>query len=90
MSNVIAGIEATIREVFSDPDIRLTPASYAADVDGWDSLMHLNVVIALEQRFGLRFTTAEISKMKEEGQTIGHLADMIGRKTGTQGLTLRV
>jgi acyl carrier protein len=71
-----------IRDVFDDPDITLTPASSATDIEGWDSLMHLNVVIAIEKRFGIRFTTAEISLMKEEGQNIGSLLAMINAKKG--------
>jgi acyl carrier protein len=42
--------------------------------------MHLNVVIELERRFGVRFTTAEISKLKEEGQNIGALVQLIASK----------
>ncbi len=82
MSDLHADIVAVIRDVFDDPDIALTPASTAADVDGWDSLMHLNVVVAIEKRFGVRFTTAEISGMKEQGQTFGDLVALVRSKTG--------
>ena len=36
----------------------------AADIDGWDSMMHINLIIALEKRFGVRFAAAEISKIQ--------------------------
>jgi acyl carrier protein len=42
--------------------------------------MHLNLIIALEKRFGIRFTTAEISDMKEEGQNVGGLLRLIAAK----------
>jgi acyl carrier protein len=68
--------------VFGDDDIVLTETSTAGDVDGWDSLMHLNVVIALEKRFGVRFSTAEISLLKEEGQNLGTILALIRTKKG--------
>lgn len=82
MSQLIESLTDVIRDVFGDPDIELTETSSAGDIDGWDSLMHLNVVIALEKQFGIRFTTAEISLMKEDGQNIGSLLGMIAAKKG--------
>jgi len=52
----------------------------AADVDGWDSLAHINLIIALEKRLGVRFATAEISRLKEDGQTVGSLLDLVEQK----------
>ena len=51
MSQLLQEVTETIRQAFSDDQIALTETSTADDVDGWDSLMHLNVVIALEKRF---------------------------------------
>lgn len=82
MSQLLQEVTETIRDAFSDHEITLTETSTAGDVDGWDSLMHLNVVIALEKRFGIRFTTAEISHLKEEGQNIGTLLQLIAAKKG--------
>jgi acyl carrier protein len=82
VSQLLQDVTQTIRDAFSDDEITLTETSTAGDVDGWDSLMHLNVVIALEKRFGIRFTTAEISHLKEEGQNIGTLLQLIAAKKG--------
>jgi acyl carrier protein len=75
-------VTSVIRDVFGDNSIALSEASTAAEVDGWDSLMHLNVVIALEKHFGIRFSTAEISTLKEEGQNIASLLRLIESKQG--------
>lgn len=77
---MLGEVNDVIRDVFGDDDIALTEASTAGDVDGWDSLMHLNVVIALEKRFGVRFSTAEISSLKEEGSNVGTIINLIGAK----------
>lgn len=82
MSDVLEQVTAVIRDVFGDDDIVVTETSSAEDVEGWDSLMHLNVVIALEKRFGIRFSTAEISLMKEEGQNLGTILNLIRAKKG--------
>jgi acyl carrier protein len=82
LSQILADVTDVIRDVFSDDEIALTETSTAGDVDGWDSLMHLNVIIALEKRFGIRFSTAEISHLKEEGQNIGTLLALIATKKG--------
>lgn len=80
MTALLDEITAAIRDVFGDPSLTLSETSTAADVEGWDSLMHLNVVIELERRFRVRFSTAEISNLKEEGQNIGALARLIASK----------
>jgi acyl carrier protein len=80
MSALLEEVTAVVRNVFADDDIKLARTSTADEVDGWDSLMHLNVIIALEKRFKIRFSTAEISDLKEEGKNIGSLLDLIEAK----------
>lgn len=82
MTQILQDVTEVIRDVFSDDQIELTETSTAEDVEGWDSLMHLNVVIALEKRFGIRFSTAEISHLKEEGQNVGTILQLIMAKKG--------
>jgi len=83
VSALLDDVTAVIRTVFGDDEITLTPTTSADEVDGWDSLMHLNVIIALEKRFKVRFSTAEISELKEEGKNIGSLLDVIAAKQGS-------
>jgi acyl carrier protein len=82
VSQLLDDVTAVVRDVFGDDEIALSESSTAGDVDGWDSLMHLNVVIALEKRFKIRFSTAEISLLKEEGQNIGSIITLIAAKQG--------
>lgn len=82
MSELLDDVTAVVRSVFSDNHISLTEATTADEVDGWDSLMHLNLIIALEKRFGIRFSTAEISNLKEAGQNVGTLLQLIVAKKG--------
>lgn len=82
MSTILAEVTEVVRDVFGDDDIVLTETTTAGDIDGWDSLMHLNLVIGFERQFRIRFSTAEIAQMKEEGENIGTLVRLIASKTG--------
>jgi acyl carrier protein len=84
MAEVRDRVTDVFRGVFDDPDILLRDEMTAADVGGWDSLTHINLIIALERQLGIKFATAEISKMKEAGQNVGSLLRLIGEKVGSR------
>ena len=52
----------------------------AEDVVGWDSLAHINLIIAIEKRLGVKFATAEISRLKEDGSNVGTMLELVARK----------
>jgi acyl carrier protein len=66
--SVHARLERVFRAVFDDPTILLTPETTAADIDGWDSLEHINLIVAVEREFEVRFRTAEIAGLKNVGE----------------------
>jgi acyl carrier protein len=80
MEQLKDNVQEVFRSVFGDDELRLSETMTAADVDGWDSLAHLNLIVALEKRFGIRFATAEISKLKADGQNVGTLIEFIRGK----------
>jgi acyl carrier protein len=55
------------QEVFVDDDMALTDAMTAEDVDGWDSLAHVNLMFAIEQEFSFQFPGNELAEMKNIG-----------------------
>jgi acyl carrier protein len=57
-------------------DLVLTPELTARDVEGWDSLTHILLVVAVEQKFGIKFNTGEIDALENVGQFI----DLIERR----------
>lgn len=80
MSDLWQAVQETFRSVFGDEEMVLTEKTAANDVEGWDSLMHLNLIIALEKQFGIKFSTAEISRLKGDGQNVGTLVSLIASK----------
>ncbi len=55
------------RQVFADPEITLTPDTTAKDVDGWDSMSHVNLIMAVENRFNIRFNQKEVMGFRNVG-----------------------
>lgn len=72
-----AQLTEVFHDVFDDDTIVVTPELTASDVDEWDSLRHIRLVAAVERRFGLSFSAAEIGRLKNVGQ----LVSLIGEKT---------
>ena len=80
MADLILELQDVFREVFDDPELAIDRSISAEDVEGWDSMMHINLVIATEKTFGVRFATAEISALKEEGKNVGDYVDLLAQK----------
>jgi acyl carrier protein len=80
MNELAKDLQDVFREVFDDESIVLKVSMTAMDIEGWDSLMNINLIIALEERFGIKFATAEISGLKAKGQNIGTLLKLIASK----------
>jgi acyl carrier protein len=59
-----------IRETFDDESIDVTRDTTADDIDAWDSLSNVELMLALEKRFGVRFYTGEIARMKNVGELV--------------------
>jgi acyl carrier protein len=66
------------RTLFNRPELELREAMTAADVPGWDSFNHVNLVIAIEEEFQVRFTTEEISNWRTVGEMMHTLATKLG------------
>ncbi len=75
-----AKIYQDLTEIFNDvfmrDDMQLTPDLSAKDVDGWDSFKQIEIMVSVEERFGIKLNTREIDALKN----VGDLADTIGRK----------
>ena len=77
-------IRKTLRELLQDvldmEVAELRDDMSAEDFPEWDSLAHLNIVIAVEKALRIRFAAAEISRLKQPGQNIGTFLALIGQK----------
>ena len=64
------------RDVFDDDSLVVTPEISAADIDEWDSLNHIRLVLRIEKSFGLSFSAAEVGQLKN----VGEFVELIQRK----------
>lgn len=80
MRDVRAELQEIFRQVFDDPTIVLKDEMTAADVEGWDSVTHIDLLIAVERAMGIKFATAEMSRLKEPDQNIGSFIRLIESK----------
>lgn len=69
-SEMLSQIESVFHHVLDNPAIRLSAATTAADVEDWDSLNHIQLVVAVEKTFGLKFTSAEIQSWNNVGDML--------------------
>jgi acyl carrier protein len=58
------------RTTLDDPTLVLRDDMTAADVEGWDSLTHIALIVAIERSFHIKFTLAEISRLSDVGALI--------------------
>ena len=65
------------RSILRRDDLILTPQLAASDVDTWDSLAQINLIVSLEDEFGIEFTTQEHMAMK----SVGDLVDILRGRT---------
>ena len=78
-SEILDQLTAIVREQLDDDDIILSPETLASDVDGWDSLAHVRIMVAAEEEFGLRFETAEIASLKNVGALVELISKHLAR-----------
>jgi acyl carrier protein len=65
------------REFFDDDTLVLRTDMTARDVNGWDSLAHVRLLLNIERKFQIKFSAPEVGGLR----SVGDLASLIARKT---------
>lgn len=71
-------VNKVFRDIFDDESITVTDATTANDIEDWDSLEHINLIVAVEEEFGMKFKMGEVVEMKN----VGEMADIIAERAG--------
>jgi acyl carrier protein len=71
-------LNEVFQDVFDDEDITVNDSTVAADVDGWDSLEHINLIVAVERCFGIKFTMGETTGLKNVGEMVDRIIAHLG------------
>jgi len=72
----LLALTSVFRGVFDDPTLDLRGDMTAADIENWDSLNHIDLIVAVERKFKIKFTTREVTSLK----TVGDLAKLTAKK----------
>lgn len=71
---IINKLTEIFQEVLDDESIQLTPETTAEDVEEWDSLNHIHLIVAIEKSFGVKFNSKEIQSWKNIGEMVASIA----------------
>lgn len=74
--SILDQVQTIFRDVFDDDALIVTGATSARDIEDWDSLTHIQLVTMIEKHFKIRFTIAEITRLKR----VQDLLDLIASK----------
>ena len=77
MSDTLDRLCEIFQEVFDDDELVVSRQTTAADVEDWDSLMHVNLILAAEKEFDVRFSSAEVASLLN----VGELLNLIDAKS---------
>lgn len=69
-NEVYERLNAVFQDVFDDETITVNENTTSADVEEWDSLAHIDLVLAVETEFGMKFTIGEATSMKDVGEMV--------------------
>ena len=73
--NVFEEVKAIFREVFDDEEMEVTSEMTARDYDDWDSLAQIQLIVAAERRFHIKFTTEEMNNLKNVGDFVQRIEE---------------
>jgi acyl carrier protein len=76
-SEIYTRLTSVFHDVFDDDSLVVTPELSAKDVDGWDSITHIRLLLTVERAFKLKLSTIEISKL----ENVGSLVTLIAART---------
>lgn len=79
-SEILKKVNKVFIDVLNDDNIVLNHTTSAANVEDWNSLTHIHLIVAVEEEFGIRFKSREI----EDWNTVGELVDSISNKLNAE------
>lgn len=71
---ILSKLQEIFIDVLDNEDIVLTEDTVADDVEEWDSLANIQLVVAIQKEFGVKFTSSEISSWKNVGELVNCIA----------------
>lgn len=67
---VYVQLNEVFRDTFDEEDITVCDTTVSTDIDGWNSLAHIGLIVNVEQAFGIKFSMGEVTSMKNVGAMV--------------------
>ncbi len=77
MDDRMERLNRVFQQVFDDDELQISRQTSAKDVEGWDSLMHVTLIVNVEKAFHVKFSSSEVAALKD----VGDLLDLIDART---------
>lgn len=77
VEDILKEISIIIRDITGDDDAELTANTVADDVDGWDSVNHIKIILAIESEFSVHFDMSQVSAVEKVGDLVELVAGQI-------------
>lgn len=71
---ILSRVQEIFCDVLDNEDLVLTMTTTASDVEDWDSLTHIQLIVAIEKHFGIKFTSKEILSWANVGEMVDCIA----------------
>ena len=78
-ADIYAALTEIFRDVFLREDLELRPELSAKDVQGWDSFKQIDIILAVEEKYKIKFNTRELDSLHNVGDLVRVIADKAGR-----------
>lgn len=69
-------LQQVFRKVFGDEQLIITPATSAKDIKMWDSLTHLELIVSVEQQFGIQFSFTDVMQFDTVGDMMSAIEEL--------------
>ena len=73
---IYEGLNEVFRDVFDDDSITVNENTTSNDIEDWDSLEHINLIVAVEKKFGMKFSMGQVTTMKNVGEMVEIIMSM--------------
>lgn len=81
-AEIYTTLDKVFRDVFDESEFELKPETSAADIPEWTSFNHVNLIVATENAFKIRFSTSDIETLKNVGELATLIRAKLAKKAG--------
>ena len=74
---ILKDLEVIFQDIFDDEDIVLTEATNSDDIEDWDSLEQINLLVAIEKKYAIKFKLDDVAKLANVGDMVSLIEKML-------------